>query len=32
VPYLTKITRVVVYEPSISLDQTLRRIIEYYES
>ncbi|MFT5369857.1 MAG: UDP-glucose 4-epimerase [Candidatus Latescibacterota bacterium] len=32
VPDLTKITRVVGYEPSISLDQTLRRIIEYYES
>jgi len=32
VPDLKKITRVVGYEPSISLDQTLRRIIEYYES
>ena len=32
VPDLTKITRVVGYQPSISLEQTLRRIIEYYES
>lgn len=32
VPDLTKINKVVGYEPKISLDMTLRRIIEYYES
>lgn len=32
VPDLTKINAYTGYEPSISLDMTLRRIIEYYES
>lgn len=32
VPDLTKIRKFVGYEPKISLDHTLRRIIEYYES
>jgi UDP-glucose 4-epimerase len=32
VPDLTKIRQFVGYEPRISLDHTLRRIIEYYES
>lgn len=32
VPDLTKISNFVGYDPKISLDQTLRRIIEFYES
>ncbi|MDP6041915.1 MAG: NAD-dependent epimerase/dehydratase family protein, partial [Candidatus Latescibacteria bacterium] len=32
VPDLTKIKKIVGYDPQISLDLTLRRIIEYYES
>lgn len=32
VPDLTKIQKTVGYDPQISLDLTLRRIIEYYES
>ena len=32
VPDLTKIRKTVGFDPKISLDLTLRRIIEYYES
>ena len=32
VPDLTKINRTVGYQPKVSLDLTLRKIIEFYES